>query len=385
MRISNLIAALVLALLPAVALSTPTVGSKAATASSDELPDPFEVESLAQKVKAIGRLSSKAELVFWDDLQASLAATGALQVSLVNALIGDSLIDRENLPLATDFGAHNAKLYPPGSTRKTVRKGSSSWKKLDKEMVTIDAGRDLPTFYTYDFGTGEVVLLDPEVKDMKRGLLALEYALAGFPVDQDLAEAILLARLDAPRKFAKQDNFFAHDYADLKSKAYDGISLYRVWSHQIPLDVPTIDLRAYAMLVHSEELPVKVNQKLKNQWYPRMSSSLFDSRGHRQAAIATAAHYFQAAPKVPGGWGASANVMHAFCAYLGLGPEAGTSGLVSAFHDKGASIATAALPIIQDGGNEAWNKGNARKEGLLIGRMKIREAAIAAMDRALKK
>ncbi|MFT6714149.1 MAG: hypothetical protein ACJAVJ_001433, partial [Planctomycetota bacterium] len=59
--------------------------------------------------------------------------------------------------------------------------------------------------------------------------------------------------------------------------------------------------------------------------------------------------------------------------------------LVSAFHDKGASIATAALPIIQDGGNEAWNKGNARKEGLLIGRMKIREAAIAAMDRALKK
>ncbi|MFT6042276.1 MAG: hypothetical protein ACI9C2_002455, partial [Gammaproteobacteria bacterium] len=76
MRISNLIAALVLALLPAVALSTPTVGSMAATASSDELPDPFEVESLAQKVKAIGRLSSKAELVFWDDLQASLAATG---------------------------------------------------------------------------------------------------------------------------------------------------------------------------------------------------------------------------------------------------------------------------------------------------------------------
>ena len=382
MKSYPLIAALTLALFPTVSLST---ASPTPPGCSQEQSDPFELESLEQKIKAIGRLSVKNEKAFWDDLQASLAQSGAPQVGLVNALVADSLIDRQKLPLAPKMEAHDPKTYPPGANRKLVRQGSSSWKKLDKDMITIDAGRALPTYYTYDFGTGEIVLLDEDVRKKKRSLLALENALSGFPIDQDLAEAILIARLDVPRKYGKEDFFFAHDYADLKSKSYEGISLYRVWSHQIPRDVPNIDLRAYAKLVHGEDLLGKVSKKLKKQWYPRMSTSLFDCRRHRQAALATAAHYFQAAPSVPGGWVASSNVLHAYSAYLGLDAESGPDDLVSAFREKGARIATAALPIIQDSGNEAWNKGNARKESLVAGRMKIREAAIAAMERALIK
>ena len=375
-----------LALICAAAPGAPSpLAYEPAPVGEDDQPDPFEVDSLDQKIKAIGRLSTKAEQLFWDDLQASLAASGAPQVELVKALLDDTVIQRETLALGTDLDAHDAKTYPPGSTRKKVRIGSSTWKKLDEDLLALHADRDLPRNYAYDFGAGEVVLVEKDVHKKKRNLLALDYALRGFPLDQDLAEAILLARLDGPRKFAKEDGFFAHDYADLSSKAYDGISLYRVWSHQIPLDVPNIDLRAYAKLVHGEELPLKINQKLKDQWYPRMSSSLFDCRGHRQAAIATAAHYFQATPKVPGGWTASSNVLHAYNAHLGLDAKSGPDALVSAFQEKGADIATSALPIIQAGGNEAWNQGNARKDSFQAGRMQIREAALAAMERALKK
>jgi hypothetical protein len=114
-----------------------------------------------------------------------------------------------------------------------------------------------------------------------------------------------------------------------------------------------------------------------------MSDSLYAYRGHRQAAKATAAVILQSAPNAPGGWAASANVMHAFCAKLGVGPEAGYEGVIAAFHDRGAGIATFALGEVQADGNESWNAGNARRDELAAGRLKIRAAAIAAIEAAL--
>jgi hypothetical protein len=349
----------------------------------DEAEDPFEVESFKKQLHKIERLGKANEVVFWDDLHASLAATGAPQIALVESVLADFTTDRAQLSLVPNFPSHDPQLYPPGPKRRNVREGTGTWKRVAKELIDNSPPRALPTYYRYDFGAGEIIVLDKDLKKEKRGLLALEFALRGFPIDQDLAEAILLSRLDEKRSFEKEANFFAHDYADLNAKAYDGISLYKVWSHQIPLDVPNVDLRAYAKLIGQTDLPVKISEKVKGAWYPRMSSSLYDYRSHRHAALAAAAHFLQSAPAVPGGWASSANVMHAYYALLGVGADQGSGAMIAAFHDKGAGIATAALDDVKAIGDNAWNAGNARRDELASGRLMIRAAAIAAMERAL--
>jgi hypothetical protein len=382
-RLFGLTALCLMGTASSLALVAPVSVSEVALVSIDEVQDPFEVESFERQLEKIAKLGKVNEEKFWEDLQASIQATDAPQLALVAGVLADFSADRSTLGHVRDFGAFDPAVYPPGPKRKAVKEGTGTWKRVAKDLVSSAPERGLPEHYRYDFATGEIVTLEVGKTKKERSLLALDSALRGYPLDQDLAEAILLSRLDERRPFAKEADYFAHDYADLKAKAYSGISLYDVWSHQIPLDVPNVDLRAYTELVSDTKLPVKVSEKIKGDWYPRMSKSLYDYRSHRQAAQGTAALYFESTPDVPGGWVASANVMHAFCASLGVGKAQGPGALINAFHEKGPDIASFALEGIKAKGNDAWDAGNSRRDDLAEGRKNIRAAAIAAIERAL--
>ena len=60
-----------------VSLSAFTSPIEVRHATLDEVEDPFEVESFKRQLHKIERLGKANEVVFWDDLHASLAATGA--------------------------------------------------------------------------------------------------------------------------------------------------------------------------------------------------------------------------------------------------------------------------------------------------------------------
>ena len=103
-------------------------------ATLDEAEDPFEVESFKKQLHKIERLGKANEVVFWDDLHASLAATGAPQIALVESVLADFTTDRAQLSLVPNFPSHDPQLYPPGPKRRNVREGTGTWKRVAKEL-----------------------------------------------------------------------------------------------------------------------------------------------------------------------------------------------------------------------------------------------------------
>ena len=337
-------------------------------ASGDEV----SAKDLEKAVAAVARLRPSPREDFYADLRARVAASGAPQVALVAAVV-EGHPGAGKLPQLEPYGPHSGKRYG-ASKRGRVKAGTRAWKKVAEEVA--DVPRDLAPLVRYDFAAGEARRL-PDGKETRARWL--ENALAGFAPDQDLAEALILAQLDRERPQRKAAAFFARDYADLKNKAYEDLSLFAVWSHQIPIDVPDIDVKAYAELVYGETgLPEILRRSDHQLWYPRMADSLTLLRRHVRVAEAIAAAWLDGRPNLPAGYATSVDTLHAT---FGLEDES-LDAVVERFDRLGSRFIEDSLAEVQSAGNAAWNRGNQRRDRLVAGRAQIRAAALAALREA---
>ncbi|MCZ6598172.1 MAG: hypothetical protein O7B99_11085 [Planctomycetota bacterium] len=323
----------------------------------------------AAAVKSVARLRRGAREELYEELASRIAECGAPQVALVAEWVEEAGLDPTKLPEAERGGPHDGKKYGGGSRRR-VKPSSRKWKELAAKIADEAPPRALAPLVTYDFGAGVLVR---KAKEKGDETIPLRNALAGFPPDQDLAEALFLQRLDALGRHRQEAIFFAHTYVDLKNQAFRGISLYDVWSHQIPIDVPDVDVRAYADIVHGRgDLPPILRGPDQKLWYPRMSDSLFALRRHVLIARAIAACWFQGRPKLPGGYERSVDTLHATFAL-----EAKNAERVAArFERLGPGFVEQSLDDVNQSGGSAWNSGNARRTRMLDGQDLIRQVTL---------
>ena len=301
-------------------------------------------------------------------IRVAVTASGAPQAGLIGALLKE--VDKKSIKVAEPYGPHDGKLYGGGSRRK-LKPSSKKWKAVAAEVA--EPARVLVPLHSYDFATGEVIAL-PVNKGAEARLV--ENALLGFAPDLDLAEALVLQRLDADGYKRKAAKFFEHTYVDLKNKAYPGISLFDVWSHEIPVDVPDIDVRAYAHLVYDDEaLPPVLKGPDQQLWYPRMAESLFAYRRHVLIARAIAATWLDGRPILSAGYEKSIDTMHATFVMEGGKLDA----VAKRFRDLGESFVEKSLDEVNAGGGTHWNAGNSRRDGLAHGRTQVRAATIAVL------
>ena len=327
--------------------------------------DEVDGQALEKALKELRRLRPGARAALEDELRAALSQSSAKQVELVTGVVGDGGTSAARAKLD--------ELEPPGPHgrgRGRIRPTAKAWQELAATVAPAHPPRELVAGVVYDFASGEVLRLPAEKGAEAR---AFENALAGFHPDQDLAEARVLQRLDRPGRHREEARFFAHDYASLAGKFYEGISLFEVWSHEIPVDVPDVDAKAYAEIVHGETgLPPVLGVHDRELWYPRMADSLFALRRHVRIARAIAACWFDGRPSLPDGYAQSVDTLHATICL-----EARSLDRVAErFERLGPAFLERSLADVGQAGDSAWNAGNARRDALERGREAIRSATL---------
>ncbi len=332
--------------------------------------DADDPKAIEKALKAFRKLRPGRRAELEELLHERVTASDAPQGKLVADMIAG--IDAAGVDAAVEYDAHDGRKYG-GGKRRLVKSNSRKWKDLAEEIADPDPPRALQAAYVYDFAAGAVGLRVPGKGEEAR---VFENGLAGFAPRQDLAEALLLAKLDAKRHKQKEARFFWHLYADLNGKCFQDITLFDVWSHEIPVDVPDVDVRAYAEIVHAETaLPPILRAADKEQWYPSMASSLFALRRHVLIARAIAACWFDGRPNLRGGYAQSVDTMHATFGLEG----ADLDRVVGRFENLGQRFVEQSLADVNAGGAAAWDKGNDRRQRLLDGRELIRTATLAVL------
>lgn len=333
-------------------------GSGAAGPAADT-----EDAAVEKALKAIRKLRPAARSELEAGLRRAVAETSAKQVRLIASVLGDAGVDAASLPERKPPGPH-------GRGRGRVRPSSKAWKDLAETIAPKHPPRRLQPDVAYAFESGALERLPREKGEEAR---LFENALAGFAPDQDLGEAVVLARLDRLGRHRAEARFFAGDYASLKGKFYEGISLFEVWSHEIPVDVPDVDAKAYAEIVHGETgLPPVLKVADRETWYPRMADSLFDLRRHVRIARALAACWFDGRPNLPDGYVQSVDTLHATICIEGRDLER----VAARFERLGPNFVESSVGDVNAAGNDGWNAGNARRDSLLAGRDTIRAATL---------
>lgn len=297
----------------------------------------------------------------------ALAELDAPQLALIEALTADL---PDELPEHEPFEPFDPGDWGGGKSRREIREGSTAWKRLAERIAPAEPGRELIAEVWYDFGTGTVVQLPEDDRDL---LAPYRNLLLGFAPGHAEAEAALLARLDAPRAFGPAAEFFWHPYVELDGKYYEHIELYDVWSREIPNEVPDVEVRAFAALVHNEpRIAEKIQGAVRARWYGQLADDVLELHRHVQSARAVAALWLCASPKLQHGYANSVNYLQAWIARIDEDPTAAATRLEA----EGTGFTNAILAEI-NATPDAYNGGNARQEQLAAGREAIRAAALA--------
>ena len=165
-----------------------------------------------------------------------------------------------------------------------------------------------PRAFQYSWGRRQVErsgdASDPE--------LVFENALAGRPPGVDLAEAVVLAKLDDGSLTVAQ-RAFEHAYTDRSGRAYPGLSLYDAWASGLEMEMPDIDNLGIVHDVLGEwkkwVAPVPAGSK-QRKLYETVGELFQDVHRQRGLAEALAGTYAMGSPPLRDGYSASLDALH---------------------------------------------------------------------------
>ena len=336
--------------------------------------DGDDLEEHAAVLKKLDRLRDKSREALLEKVEAALAATDAPQVKRVAELVAESGLDPAALPEATEYGPHDPEVWLGGKKRKRIKEGSSRWKRLVRTLGLDEyPPRELEALVFYDFSTGAIVRRAESKDD---GGVVFRNLLRGYPPHQDLAEAWLQKQLDGEGPLRAEAEFFAHTYADLDARYYENVSLYDVWSHEVPTDVPDVDARAFAIKVHEDEsLPVPLRNPHKQKWYPLMAEAVLKLQRHVMAAEALAAVWLEGEPRLDKGYSNAVSYLQAYLAAA----EGDRAAVTTRFQSGSFDFIESVRAEIEGQGNAAYTAGDARRRALEAGREKVREAFLGVL------
>ena len=263
-------------------------------------------------------------------LRLDLSHAESFQLALVRHVISSSGIDPglwEPAPAPTWFDPQTHAPAQP-IKRKLLDPDSSKAERARDKYLGHVRPRPLRSAWSYDWGSGEVVW-HPDRDDTTRHF---ENALAGFPPDLDLAEALVLRALDDGSQQTEL-GAFAHLYTDRNGNAYPGVTLFDAWNSGEPIEMPDIDVLGvvHTVLDDWKTWVAPVPDTQHSRLYGKVGELFLDARRHRELREALARAYFNAEPVYPGRFTRSDDLrFHGFWEFHSSAPEAAAEDLPEA-------------------------------------------------------
>ncbi len=201
----------------------------------------------------------------------------------------------EHWPEAPPPRVHDPEVWAKGvaPARSWVPAGSVEHRAMRAQYPRPRCLDDLCTAVVYDWGSARVVRTKP---------LSIEQvyanALAGYPPGSDEAVAQILQALDTDQKQQQVAAYFAHTYADLEAKLYEGITLYESWYSGRVCDIPDVDAIPFAVGILDDKSyvsPIPADRR-RERLYMRIRDQAHAHRLYRTLREAAAAAFVRGEP-----------------------------------------------------------------------------------------
>lgn len=316
----------------------------------------------------------RSEVAEW--FAAEARALGTFQNQLLRFVMSSLDRDPYDWPEADDHGPlYDSREHTPAQViRRRPLSPRSKRAKNWAEKVFAPAKRRLISAWTYDYGTRSVQRLAPRV-DPNR---IFENALAGFPPDLDLAEALIERALDDGDQ-QKLLAGFAHAYADREGRAYPGVTLYDAWGSGLEIEMPDVECLG---LVHDilddwSTWTAPVPGKRQDALYAKIRDLFVQARNYRGLRSAFARTYLSGEPVLEAGYGPALDRLHGLWETFGSDP-ATLAGDLPGPAERNIWLARMGAEV--EGDTARWQAGQARKATLVADRALVR----AALERVMR-
>jgi hypothetical protein len=213
-------------------------------------------------------------------------------------------------PLAEPAPWYDPATHAPAQpiARKPLSRSSKELEKKREEFFFRVPERKLDSAWVYDYSARELRRTQ-RLDDSDR---IFANALAGFPPDLDLAEALVELALDRGEEQARL-TAFGHAYTDRTGKVFTGLTLYDAWASGANMEMPDIDTLG---IVHDLEDDWKsyvapVPGPKQRPLYDRVGELFLPAHRHRGLRHAMALAYLTGYPNLRDGYGPNLDRLHA--------------------------------------------------------------------------
>jgi hypothetical protein len=253
-------------------------------------PEPMPSDERIREAWSFLLPEEKSEVSEWFRAEAGYLDTS--QNRLIQYLIDCEERDRGSWAAQQPLSWYDPETHAPAQPIRRKRldatddRAKSVYKKLKGDMPKDELRRA----FTYDWATGDVVV----VGDERDSLMLFENALMGLPPRIDLAEALLLRRLDDGSQRVALTAYL-HIYTDRSGNAYPGISLYDAWNSGHEFEMPDIDTLGILHDVFDDwksfKAPVPGGKQKK--LYAKIGVAFLEAKHHRELLEAITVNYLR--------------------------------------------------------------------------------------------
>ncbi len=250
----------------------------------------------------------RREVLEW--VRFELDFEGSFQQNLLRHALGIAPRPAAEWPAAAPAPVYDPTLHAPAQpiARKPLPEDGARAQALRARVFARVPARRLDSAWSYDYGAQELRRAERAADTLRH----FENLLAGFPVDLDLAEALVELRLDdGAQRVALAA--FAHAYADRGGAVFPGVTLYDAWCSGIQMEMPDVECLG---LVHdilgdwkTWRAPVPAGRQ--RELYARIEGLFQAAHHHRGLRHALARTYLIADPVLRDGYGPHVERFHA--------------------------------------------------------------------------
>lgn len=268
-----------------------------------------EAKSDAQLERLWSRLgeTERRDVAEW--FRSELAWTASFQGVLLAHLRGSEEQDPGFWPEAQPLPYFDPEREAPRQPirRRRLDEDSSRVRRMVEKIRGDDSERTMRRAWAYDWSTGGILRTgddrDPE--------LVFANALAGIPPGADLAEALVLQRLDGGEE-REALRAFGHAYTDRDGNVFP-ITLYEAWASGAEIETPDVDTLGlyHALGGRRGRYVAPVSPSYHRELYGGISERLVAAKHYRELRETLARAYLNANPVVPRGYATSLDRMHA--------------------------------------------------------------------------
>jgi hypothetical protein len=251
--------------------------------------------------------AQRADLIEWFRAEAGWLDT--FQVKLVRFVIDQEQRDPGTWPGQVSPPIYDPLVHAPAQPipRKPMPAGSAA-KRAREAFFEGVPERRLRSTWVYDYAD-RTLRHAPDIEDPER---IFENALAGFPPDLDLAEALVERALDdgSQREVLAA---FAHAYSDRSGTVIPGVTLYDAWSSGKNMEMPDVECLG---ILHDltddwRSFKAPVPESKHKKLYDKIGKLFVPARHHRGLRNALARSYLIGTPVLRDGYQESLDRFHA--------------------------------------------------------------------------